>query len=100
VLPEYNGGYTAPVKNALDFLRHEWARKPVGLVGYGGVFGGLRAAQALKPVLASLKMIPVREGVIISFVRSFLEGDGDDRRFVPNSMIERGADAIAAGTTS
>lgn len=85
MLPEYNGGYTAPAKNALDVLRHEWARKPIGLVSYGGVFGGLRAAQALKPVLASLRMIPMREGVIISFVRSFSEGDGDARRFVPNS---------------
>ena len=31
-----------PLKNALDFLFHEWNRKPVSFVSYGGVSGGLR----------------------------------------------------------
>src|SRR3954465_1854757 len=51
ILPEYNHSYTAPVKNAIDYLVKEWAYKPVGLVSYGGISGGLRAAQAIKPVL-------------------------------------------------
>jgi NAD(P)H-dependent FMN reductase len=92
VLPEYNHGYTAPVKNALDFLLHEWAHKPIGLVSYGGVSGGIRATQALRPTLSALKMIPLAEGVIIPFVQTFLDGTGDDRRFVPNTEIETSAD--------
>ncbi len=28
VTPEYNYGYNAVLKNALDFLAHEWADKP------------------------------------------------------------------------
>jgi len=36
-MPEYNHGFTAPLKNAIDFLHNEWRYKPVGLVSYGGV---------------------------------------------------------------
>src|SRR4051812_46674182 len=36
VMPEYNYGFTAPLKNAIDYLHHEWRYKPVGLVSYGG----------------------------------------------------------------
>ena len=37
VTPEYNHGYSAAVKNAIDYLHHEWHYKPVGFVSYGGV---------------------------------------------------------------
>lgn len=37
VMPEYNYGFSAPLKNAIDFLHSEWHYKPVGLVSYGGV---------------------------------------------------------------
>ncbi|GAA5125736.1 NADPH-dependent FMN reductase [Pseudonocardia adelaidensis] len=100
VTPEYNHGYPAPVKNALDFLLHEWAHKPIGLVSYGGVSGGVRAVHALKPVLAFLKMIPVAEGVIIPFVSTFIEGSGDERRFVPNEVVESSADAMLAAIST
>lgn len=100
VLPEYNHGYTAPVKNALDFLNQEWAYKPMGLVSYGGVSGGVRAVHAIKPVLAALKLIAIHEGVIIPFVPQFLSGTGDDRRFVPNEVIETSADAMLASLAS
>ncbi len=68
VTPEYNHGYPAPIKNALDYLFAEWQHKPVGLVSYGAVAGGVRAAQSLKPVLQYLKLLPVSESVIIPFV--------------------------------
>jgi NAD(P)H-dependent FMN reductase len=32
VTPEYNYGFTAPLKNAIDFLHFEWQHKPVGFV--------------------------------------------------------------------
>jgi NAD(P)H-dependent FMN reductase len=56
VIPEYNHSMNAATKNAIDFLHHEWRYKPFGLVSYGGASRGLRAAQALKPTLAALKM--------------------------------------------
>ncbi len=32
VTPEYNHGYPAPLKNAIDWLFKEWNRKPVAFV--------------------------------------------------------------------
>lgn len=68
VHPEYNYGVNAAVKNAIDYLNVEWAYKPVGFVSYGGVSGGLRAAQALKQTANALAMVPVKDTVIIPFV--------------------------------
>jgi NAD(P)H-dependent FMN reductase len=42
VMPEYNHGYIAPLKNAIDYLLHEWSYKPVGFVTYGGMVAGTR----------------------------------------------------------
>jgi NAD(P)H-dependent FMN reductase len=77
VMPEYNHGYTAPLKNALDYLNNEWAYKPVGLVSYGGVSGGLRAVQGIKPILTSLKMMPLLEGLPIPFAMRLLDDEGE-----------------------
>lgn len=52
-LAEYNGGYTAPLKNAIDTLFAEWNDKPVGVVGYGWG-GAARAVTALGPVLQTV----------------------------------------------
>lgn len=76
VSPEYNHAFSAPLKNAIDFLFQEWQQKPVGLVTYGGVSGGTRAAQLLKPVLAALSMVPVVEAVPIPFVAQLLDASG------------------------
>ncbi len=75
VMPEYNVGYAAPLKNALDYLYSEWHHKPVGFVSYGRTSAGLRAVEMIKPVLISLKMIPVHQAVSIS-LRSRLDVDG------------------------
>jgi NAD(P)H-dependent FMN reductase len=76
VMPEYNHSFTAPLKNALDFLSAEWRHKPVGFVSYGGIAAGTRAVQALKPVLAALEMIPLAPGVAIPMVGQKIGPDG------------------------
>ncbi|HEY7145966.1 MAG TPA: NAD(P)H-dependent oxidoreductase [Streptosporangiaceae bacterium] len=88
VIPEYNHGYTAPIKNAIDYLNAEWRYKPVGFVSYGGVAAGTRAMQMLKPVLAVLKMVPVPEAVNIPFIQQFLD---DQRVLQPNEVMEQAA---------
>ncbi|GAA3158665.1 NAD(P)H-dependent oxidoreductase [Planomonospora alba] len=75
VMPEYNHGFNAPLKNALDFLHREWAYKPVGLVSYGGLSGGLRAVEMLKPVLVKLRMVPAGNAVTV-FHRQSMTADG------------------------
>ena len=84
VAPEYNHGPTPALVNALAYLGPEWALKPAGFVSYGGRSGGLRAAQLTKPILSALKMYPTKNGVVIPFVKSFLDGD----RFVASEELE------------
>src|SRR4051794_2242809 len=72
VAPEYNYGFCAPLKNALDFLFYEWQYKPVGIVSYGGVSGGMRGVQMLKQVLDGLKLSPVFDNVYLPFVQELI----------------------------
>lgn len=65
VTPEYNHGTPPSLINALDYLVHEWAFKPVGFVSYGGPAGGTRAVQMIKPMLVALKMMPLVESVMV-----------------------------------
>lgn len=65
VTPEYNQGYPAALKNALDFLYAEWLDKPVAFVSYGMTSGGMRAVQQLKPVVSALGMVPVNAAVVV-----------------------------------
>jgi NAD(P)H-dependent FMN reductase len=64
VTSEYNHGYPASLKNALDHLFPEWHRKPVAFVGYGNV-GGARAIEQLREVVVELEMAPLRHAVHI-----------------------------------
>jgi NAD(P)H-dependent FMN reductase len=92
VMPEYNHGFNAALKNALDYLYIEWGDKPAGLVSYGGVAGGTRAAQLLKPVLTALRMVPVLEAVNIPFVHKLVA----DGRLQPSEQLDRAADGMFA----
>lgn len=76
VAPEYNHGTSPALLNAIDYLVSEWSYKPAGFVSYGGVSGGLRSVQSLKPVLTSLKIVVVPEAVVIPFFTQHLE-DGE-----------------------
>jgi len=65
VLPQYNWGYPAVLKNALDFLYDEWAAKPAGIVTYGN-HGGGKAATQLQQVLTGLHMRTAPEPVLLT----------------------------------
>ena len=90
-MPEYNYGFNAPLKNAIDYLHYEWQYKPVGFVSYGGVSAGTRAVQMIKQVVTTLKMVPVAEAVSIPFVSQFIDEDG---RVQANEVMETAADAM------
>jgi NAD(P)H-dependent FMN reductase len=76
VTPEYNHGYPAVLKNALDHLFAEWNGKPVAFVGYGGPGGGLRAVEQLRQVVVELEMVPMRQQVAIAGVYAAFDQDG------------------------
>ncbi|MGW3346839.1 NADPH-dependent FMN reductase [Nonomuraea rubra] len=91
VTPEYNHSYPGVLKNALDYLHHEWQHKPAGFVSYGGVSGGTRAVAALRHVVSTLKMVPLLEGVIIPFVPQHV---GEDGTLHPSDVMDASADAM------
>jgi NAD(P)H-dependent FMN reductase len=91
VTPEYNYGFNAVLKNAIDFLHQEWQHKPVGFVSYGGIAAGTRAVQMLKQVVTTLKMVPVAASVNIPFVAQFLD---DENRIQPNDSMTSAATAM------
>ncbi|KAL3461716.1 flavoprotein-like protein [Aspergillus heterothallicus] len=66
VTPQYNWSVPASLKNALDYLFHEWAGKPAGIVTYGGRGGG-KAADHLQGILNGLRMKPVQTmpGIVV-----------------------------------
>jgi NAD(P)H-dependent FMN reductase len=61
---EYNHGYPAALKNALDHVFVEFTRKPIAFAGYGNV-GGARAIEQLRQVAVELEMAPIRHAVSI-----------------------------------
>lgn len=75
LFPQYNWGYPAPLKNALDCLYDEWRGKPVSMVSYGG-HGGFQAALALSLVLRGLKFNRLSTNIEISLKASDLDHTG------------------------
>lgn len=62
VTGEYNHGYPAVLKNALDYVYHAWNGKAVGFVSYGSV-SGARSVEQLRQVAIELQMAPIRSGI-------------------------------------
>ncbi len=91
VTPEYNYGYPAPLKNAIDYLHHEWAYKPVGFVTYGGVAAGTRSMQQLKQVVSALKLLPLTEAVNLPFYQQFMDEAG---AIQPNQVMTEAASVV------
>ena len=68
VTPEYNHGYPAALKHAIDLCHGEWRNKAAGFVSYGGMAGGTRAVEQLRQVFAELHVATIRDGVSFHFV--------------------------------
>ncbi|MCW2751781.1 MAG: NAD(P)H-dependent oxidoreductase, partial [Aeromicrobium sp.] len=78
VTPEYNHGYSAVLKNAIDHTFVEWNRKPAAFVGWGNV-GGARAIEQLRLVTVELEMAPLRHAVHVlpEYFRAMREDAAD-----------------------
>jgi NAD(P)H-dependent FMN reductase len=61
---EYNHGYPAVLKNAMDWTFVEWRHKPITFVSWGNV-GGARAIEQLRQVAVEFEMAPLRHAVHI-----------------------------------
>ena len=76
VTPEYNHSIPGVLKNAIDYLDFQIAKKPAAIVSYGSV-GGARAAEHLKNILVEAKAAVVPEAVaILGRVGELMAEDG------------------------
>jgi NAD(P)H-dependent FMN reductase len=72
--PEYNHSFPGALKNALDYVYREWNDKAAGIVSYGGWAAGVRAAEALRLVLAELQVATVRAQPAVPLIPAFATG--------------------------
>jgi NAD(P)H-dependent FMN reductase len=84
VTPEYNHGISGALKNAIDYLYHEWNNKVAGFVSYGSA-GGTRAVEQLRLVMAELMVATVRAQVMLSLFTDF----ENFSKFKPDPRHER-----------
>lgn len=91
VTGEYDFGYPSPLRNALEYLYTEWNYKAAGIVSYGGVSAGTRAANALKGDLSTFKVVPLYEAVNIPF---FTEHINENEVFEPAEITTKAAGAM------
>ena len=80
VTPEYNHSIPAVLKNAIDtvWLSFGFRNKPVAAVGYSGSIGaGIRAIEHLAHVFIEAEAVPLRNTVVIPFVRTAFGADGE-----------------------
>ncbi|MFE9022965.1 NADPH-dependent FMN reductase [Streptomyces sp. NPDC007808] len=82
VTPEYNRSFPASLKHLIDWHYTQWRAKPVGFVSYGGLSGGLRAVEQLRPVYAEMHAVTVRD--VVSFHTAW-EQFGEDGKPVDES---------------
>lgn len=90
VVPEYNYGMPPALLNALDYVYHEWHYKAAAFVSYGGQSGGLRSVQMAKPVLTTLRMMPIPEGVTVQFFSKYMK----EGRFEPAEAFDKPAHGL------
>lgn len=96
VAPQYNWGYPAPLKNALDHLYNEWHGKPAMIVSYGHRGGGKCAGQ-LRQVLKGLHMKPV-SCALLKLGKEHIEANTGE--IDPATMFARHAPDLRRGFTA
>ncbi|SEU44030.1 bifunctional NAD(P)H-dependent oxidoreductase/GNAT family N-acetyltransferase [Nonomuraea wenchangensis] len=74
VTPEYNYGMPAAFKNALDYLGHEWAWKPMGFVSYGNTSAGTRSVQHARQVVTTLRLVPLGATLALRIADTIADG--------------------------
>ncbi|RYZ98945.1 MAG: NADPH-dependent oxidoreductase [Sphingobacteriaceae bacterium] len=94
VTAEYDYSYPAPLKNALEYLVHEWGYKAAGIVSYSlGAFAGVRAVQSLRADLITLRVVGLAEAVNIPLLNQFVNEDGV---FTPNESLNNSSALMLA----
>lgn len=100
VSPEYNHGYPASLKNAIDHLYVEWMNKPVAFIGYGAS-GAPFSYQAFKLVADQVKMDVTEDRVGIPEIWAAFNEEGelknsDEHNQVAQKVIAQLVEKVSA----
>jgi len=98
VTPEYNHSVPGGLKNAIDsvWMSFAFRNKPVAAVGYsGGIGGGIRAIEHLAHVFVEAEAVPLRNTVIIPFVRTAFDAGGEPVNPVTDISLQVMLDDLA-----
>jgi NAD(P)H-dependent FMN reductase len=77
VTPEYNHGYPAVLKNALDWLYTEFEHKPFGLVGVSsGTVGGARVIEQLRTVIENFGAVAIKQTLMLGPIEKYFDETG------------------------
>src|SRR5438874_8621527 len=80
VTPEYNSGYPGVLKNALDYLKDEYRRKPFGIITVSAAWsGGILCLASLRQVILHLGGVPIPATLPISKVQEVFDDEGNPR---------------------
>jgi chromate reductase len=101
--PEHNGGYTALLKNALDWASRPIESDPTGLEVFAGkvaamvsaspgVLGGMRAQIALQISLKKLGLLVIPN----SFALGLAHQAFDEHRLLKDGNVDKGVRAVGA----
>jgi NAD(P)H-dependent FMN reductase len=78
VTPEYSGGYPGVLKNALDYLRPEYKRKPFGIITVSAVAtGGILCLNSLRQVILHMGGVPIPAGLLVANVQQAFDAEGN-----------------------
>jgi NAD(P)H-dependent FMN reductase len=90
VTPEYNGGYPGVLKNALDYLKGEYKRKPFGIITVSVAdTGGILCLVSLRQMVLHLGGIPIPAPLLATRVKELFDADGrlSDKRFARHANV-------------
>jgi NAD(P)H-dependent FMN reductase len=73
VTPQYNWGYPAVLKNAIDHVYSEWQGKAAVIITYGG-HGGSKCAAQLRQVTEAVEMHTVATMPALTLTRAMIAG--------------------------
>ncbi|HWG02070.1 MAG TPA: NAD(P)H-dependent oxidoreductase [Trebonia sp.] len=98
VTPEYNHSVPGGLKNAIDsvWVSYGFRNKPVAFVSYaGGQTGGVRAIEHLAGVFVEAEAAPMRNSVVIPYVRDAFDADGQPKNPVAGAAADIMLDDLA-----
>lgn len=88
VTPEYNRTISGVLKNALDYIDYQFAKKPVAIVAHGST-GGAQAVGHLRGIIPGLLAVSVPKVTYVTgWVAQFIDENGNLDKSTGGSHLE------------